>query len=319
LSLRLPNQGWPLAWCPLEERYIGAATAPVADSIVKPSVSIITPSFNRLEWLPLAVASVADQQNIEVEHIIQDSLSEGVEQVYESRIAGLANPSHHIRFCMEKDAGMYDAVNRGLAKASGEICAWLNCDEQYLPGTLRRISAVFAARPEIDIVFGDVLITDANGKALTYRRAILPSARHIRLSHLNTFSCATFFRRRFFTDGPPLNPEWKSIGDAIWIYDLLKKGVAMAIYPELLSVFTLTGANLSTDDPVSEKEKARWLAQPDAPSKTWRPFETALHRTRKLLARAYAKRSFDYEIYTLQSPTGRVRFAAQNIGGSWPG
>ena len=167
------------------------------------------------------------------------------------------------------------------------------------------------------MVFGDVLVTDRGGNALSYRRAIRPSANHIRLSHLNTFSCATFFRRRVLEQGHWLDPKWKSIGDALWIHGMLKAGLRVAICPYLLSVFTLTGSNLSTDDPVSELEKERWLAQADAPLSISRPWHIALHRVRKLFAGAYRKRTVEYEIYTLQSPARRIRFTANRVGGTW--
>lgn len=280
-------------------------------------ISIVTPSFQQLDWLQLAISSVADQEGFAVEHIVQDAGTEGVEAMFKEVVGSSVRPHYTPKLFVEKDAGMYDAVNRALAKASGEICGYLNCDEQYLPGTLGRISSFFASRPKIDIVFGDVLIADRAGNALTYRRAIRPSARHIRLSHLNTFSCATFFRRRVLEQGHWLDPKWRSIGDAIWIHRMLKAGLRVAIYPELLSVFTLTGTNLSTDDPVSEQEKERWLAEAGAPSPILRPWHVGLHRIRKLMAGAYRKRTFDYEIYTLQSPERRVRFRANNVGGTW--
>ncbi len=47
----------------------------------------------------------------------------------------------------EKDAGMYDAINKGLRKATGDICAYLNCDEQYLPEILRWVVDYFSVSP----------------------------------------------------------------------------------------------------------------------------------------------------------------------------
>ena len=280
-------------------------------------ISIITPSYGQLDWLRLAVASVADQKGVDLEHIIQDGGTPEAEDVLRSQFGGLIGDGKRLKLFVEKDAGMYDAVNRGLAKAQGEVCAYLNCDEQYLAGTLSQVSSFFAARPEIDIAFGDVLVTDRTGNAVSYRRAIRPSADHVRLSHLNTFSCATFFRRRVLEDGHWFDPKWRSIGDAIWVYGMLKAGVRVAVYPRLLSVFTLTGSNVSTADPVSEKEKQEWLAQNDAPSRVFRPWHIAMHRLQKLIAGAYRRQTFDYEIYTLESPAQRVRLTARKLGGRW--
>jgi hypothetical protein len=280
-------------------------------------ISVVTPSFRQLDWLRLAIASVSDQQTIDLEHIIQDGGSDGVDLLLAQTVNSLGSSHADAKLFVEKDAGMYDAINRGLRKARGEICAWLNCDEQYLPGALRIVSDFFERHPNIDILFGDVLLVDVRGNALSYRRAIPPSPDHIRLSHLNISSCATFFRRRVLEQGHWLDPSWKSIGDAIWMYGMLKAGLRAAVCPQLMSIFTLTGANLSTDDPVSEQEKERWLAQPDAPARFLRPWSIASHRIRKLLAGAYCKRTFDYDIYTLDSPSRRVRFTVEGVSGTW--
>ena len=88
---------------------------------------------------------------------------------------------------------------------------------------------------------------------------------------------------------------------------MLEAGVRMAVYPQLLSVFTLTGANVSTDNPISEQEKQKWLAEMGVSSspllRTW---HVARHRLRKLVAGAYRKRTFDYEIYTPSRPVAGV-------------
>jgi glycosyltransferase involved in cell wall biosynthesis len=271
--------------------------------------SIVTPSFQSSEWLKLCIASVADQHQ-DVEHIVQDSCSTDETAAWLPR-------DERVKAFVEKDQGMYDAINRGLAKTRGDVFAYLNCDEQYLPDTLRQVASLFAARPEIDILFGDVLVTDRAGNALTYRRVVRPSANHILLSHLNTFSCATFFRKRVLEQGHWLDPKWKSIGDAIWVHGILKAGLRVAIYPRLLSVFTLTGSNLSTDSPTSEQEKQRWLKEMGGSAPLVRQWHVGLHRVRKLIAGAYLKRTFDYHIYTLGSPLRRVRFTATNVGGAW--
>src|SRR4051794_32239348 len=115
-------------------------------------LSIITPSFRQLDWLRLAVASVADQSGVEAEHIIQDAGTEGIETLRASI------NTENIRLFVEKDAGMYEAVNRGLKKARGNICAYLNCDEQYLPGSLAKVANFFSTHPAVDVLFGDIIL-----------------------------------------------------------------------------------------------------------------------------------------------------------------
>src|ERR1700731_1356139 len=110
-------------------------------------ISIITPSFRASKWLKLCIASVADQKGVAFEHIVQDSCSDDGTQQW------LSNDPRVTAF-IEKDNGMYDAINRGLRRASGEICAYLNCDEQYLPGTLAKVAKFFDTHPKLDVLFG---------------------------------------------------------------------------------------------------------------------------------------------------------------------
>src|SRR5687768_3530985 len=91
--------------------------------------SIVTPSFRNSQWLKLCVASVADQE-VEQEHLIQDAGSD------DGTLDWLLSDSR-VRAFVEKDAGMYDALNRALSKTSGEYIGFLNCDEQYLPNALQ--------------------------------------------------------------------------------------------------------------------------------------------------------------------------------------
>src|SRR4029450_671286 len=97
--------------------------------------SIITPSFNPSPWLPLCIASVADQ-GVDVEHIVQDAGST------DGTLDWLTRDTRGSAF-IERDSGMYDGVNRGLRRAEGDILSYLNCDEQYLPGCLQTVESFF--------------------------------------------------------------------------------------------------------------------------------------------------------------------------------
>src|SRR5947209_573425 len=113
--------------------------------------SIITPSFQGRQWLPLCIASVADQQGVEVEHIVQDSCSDDGTQDWLPQ-------DKRVKAFIEKDAGMYDAVNRGYRRASGDILAYLNCDEQYLPGALKTVAEFFEANPKVEVALAGTIV-----------------------------------------------------------------------------------------------------------------------------------------------------------------
>ena len=115
-----------------------------------PRFSIVTPSFRNSDWLKLCIASVTDQ-GMTLEHIVQDAGSD------DGTLDWLTVDSR-VRAFVERDSGMYDAMNRGLRRAQGEILACLNCDEQYLPGTLKAVSDFFERHPDVEMVFGDFVV-----------------------------------------------------------------------------------------------------------------------------------------------------------------
>jgi glycosyltransferase involved in cell wall biosynthesis len=279
-------------------------------------ISIITPSYNQLDWLGLAQASVADQEGVQVEHIVQDAGTPGFREAVEARRA-VPHSDKHPRIYVEADEGMYDAINRGLQKARGEICAYLNCDEQYLPGALASVERFFADHPSMDVLFGDLVIVDQTGNPLSYRRTILPQRKHLRAAHLNTTTCATFFRRALWERGFHFDPQWKGIGDAVWVDQLLGSNIRMGLLPKPLAVFTLTGQNLGATK-MCALESARWRREVGTGSFYTRLLAVLSHRLRKALAGAYKRRSIKISVFTLASPKQRVEMQAANIGFGWP-
>src|ERR1700723_1967596 len=118
--------------------------------------SVITPSFRNSEWLKLCIASVADQSGVEFEHIVQDACSDDGTQDW------LLKDSR-VKAFIEKNSGMYDAVNRGYRRAPGDILCYLNCDEQYLPGALAGVKSFFEANPQVEVALAGSIVTDGEG------------------------------------------------------------------------------------------------------------------------------------------------------------
>jgi glycosyltransferase involved in cell wall biosynthesis len=212
---------------------------------------------------------------------------------------------------------MYDAINRGLRRARGEICSYLNCDEQLLPGALARVASFFDVNPNIDVLFGDAILIDRNGNPISYRRIVLPTPDHVRHVHLNTQSCSMFFRRSLLDRGFFFDPKWKVIGDQVWMEQLLLSNVRMATLSEPLAIFTFTGQNLGSTK-ASEEEAVLQRGRVSALTRLRKVAAIASHRFRKLFAGAYRFRKIEIEIYTLQSPTVRQRQHAAHVGFSWP-
>ena len=144
----------------------------------------------------------------------------------------------------EKDSGMYDAINRGWARATGDVLAWLNCDEQYLPGTLAKVAAHFRDHPETEVLFGDAVIVDDKGDYICSRQVLKPQLYHTWTCHLNTFSCSMFLRRGLLQErGFKLDAHWKDVGDAVLVSEFLKAKVRMSVIGAYLSTFVDSGEN----------------------------------------------------------------------------
>jgi glycosyltransferase involved in cell wall biosynthesis len=248
----------------------------------------------------LCIASIADQ-GAPHEHIIQDAGSD------DGTLQWLPHDPR-VKAFIEPDSGMYDAVNRGLRRARGEILAWLNCDEQYLPGALARVTKWFEAHPEMDVLFADVVMTAPDGRYLAHRKVQTPLKYHTWTCHLSTLSCAMFFRRRVVFDGGHwLEPGWRDSGDGEWMVRLLKAGVKMGAIRAFTSVFTQTGANMSAG--ANARREADLLHQ-SAPAwaRALKPWWIAGHRARRLLGGLYFQKPFAYALYTLDSPATRREF-----------
>ena len=261
--------------------------------------SIITPSYRSSNWLKLCIASVADQ-DVEHEHIVQDASSD------DGTLEWLPK-DRRVKAFVEKDQGMYDAINRGLRRATGDLLAYLNCDEQYLPGTLASVASYFDQHPHLEVVFGDVIMVDTQGDYLYHRKMQTPLKYHTWTCHLSTLSCATFFRRRIVTDyGLEFDPRWRDAGDGEWMVRLLQRGVSMAALGALISVFTITGAN-SSAGPNARVENRRLFQSAPLWARMSKPLFIVQHRLRRLFGGMYLQRPFSYDIFTAANPERRTR------------
>jgi glycosyltransferase involved in cell wall biosynthesis len=274
------------------------------------SFSIVTPSFRSSRWLKLCIASVADQ-GVVVEHIIQDAGSDDGTLDWLPR-------DKRVKAFVEKDQGMYDAINRGLRHSTGEILAYLNCDEQYLPGALVTAGKFFEEHPDVDVVFGDVVMVDAQGAYLYHRKMQTPLKYHTWTCHLSTLSCGTFFRRRILNDyGFEFNPVLRDVGDGEWMVRLLRRGLKMDVLGQFTSVFSQTGANMSAGPNALRENRALRESAP-AWAQLMRPLFIGQHRLRRLFGGMYSQKPFSYEIFTHSSLPQRQRYNVTSPNGRAP-
>jgi glycosyltransferase involved in cell wall biosynthesis len=224
-----------------------------------------------------------------------------------------------LKIFSEPDAGMYDAVNRGLARATGDLCAYLNSDDQYLPGTLATVAEFFEKNPSTEMLFGDAIIVAPDGRYLCTRMVTIPQAWHTQVHTLSIFTAATFFRRTLVTEkNIRFRPEWKIIGDAAWILDHLRANTRMALLRKPAATATETGENLI----LSQKTRAeshRFHSQAPPCAQALAPALILHHRLKRLLRGSYRPPAEPYAIYTQTSPTHRISFTPKNPTHRLPG
>ncbi len=132
---------------------------------MKPLVSIITPSYNQSHYLEDTIQSVLRQEYQNIEYLIVDGAStDGSQQIIQRYADKLE------WWVSEPDQGQADAINKGFRRASGEIIAWLNSDDLYLPGAVTQAVELFDRHPEADVVYGDAVTADGAGRLLNELR-----------------------------------------------------------------------------------------------------------------------------------------------------
>lgn len=284
---------------------------------VKPAISIVTPSYNMLPYLKRCAASIADQE-VAVEHVVMDGVStDGTAEWL------AASPS--IRGRSEKDNGMYHALNKAIGEASADIVGHLNCDEQYLPGTLKKVVTYFHDHPEVDFIAGDFLIVNPEGEFLAYRKAFQPRWPYFFSNYLYTTTCTLFYRRKIF-DRVQFDESYRSIADVIFLYQVMKAGFRGVHLPGYTATFTYSGVNLSLD-PISAREKKRFQTRLPLSFRLFRPIFFLAFFVEKVLHGCYREADvLWYAIYSeddlssrrefrVEHPGFRLRFVARRTGG----
>jgi glycosyltransferase involved in cell wall biosynthesis len=271
--------------------------------------SIITPSFNQSHWLKLCVASIADQQGVELEHIVQDACSTDGTQDW------LAKDSR-VKTIIEKDTGMYDAINRGWRKATGDIVAYLNCDEQYLPGALKAVEETFAQNPVADIVLADTVVADEKGQFVCCRKSLVPR-RLWMWTYMPSLTSSIFLRRRVLDDfNLYFDTRWKILGDAVWMREAMMLRLKMVVLRRYTSIFTETGENLWLKPAhVRERRLAASMTPTWVRWSRWALMQS--HRVRAVCHRLYWENPFTYSLYTLTSPDKRTDVFVPKPTGIW--
>jgi glycosyltransferase involved in cell wall biosynthesis len=161
-----------------------------------PRITVVTPSLNQGRFIERTIRSVLDQKYPDLEYFVVDGGST------DGTVDLLETYGSRIRWTSAKDRGQSDAVNKGLAQATGEVCSFLNADDLYEPGALLRVGEYFASHTEQVWLAGRCRIIDAEDREIrrlvtAYKNFWLRLGSYEVLTVLNYISQpAVFWRRR---------------------------------------------------------------------------------------------------------------------------
>jgi glycosyltransferase involved in cell wall biosynthesis len=159
-------------------------------------ITVITPSFNQAPFLERTLRSIhAQRGDFTMEHWVIDGGSA------DGTVALLQQWADRLQFVSEPDRGQSDALNKGLARATGDLIAWINSDDLLLPGALATVAAWFRAHPDASWAYGRCLVIDEHDRVIrrpiTWYKNLLGRRYSYELLLLENFVSqpSTFFTR----------------------------------------------------------------------------------------------------------------------------
>jgi hypothetical protein len=205
-----------------------------------PLVSIVTPSWNQGPFLEETIRSVLDQDYPRIEYIVIDGgstdSSAEILHAYADRLAF---------WISEPDGGQADAVNKGWSRSTGDILAFLNSDDCYFPGAIRRIVDAFRAHPEAGVVYGQAQWVTADGHPIRATNIHKHGQDALdRMCQGGIPQPAAFVRRTVVERVGPLDPSFHFALDGEFFLRAIGNYPSFSI-PDVIATMRLHGASKS--------------------------------------------------------------------------
>ena len=228
-----------------------------------PKVSIVMPSYNQGQFLEASIRSVLKQSYPNIEYIAVDGGSKddspAILQKYQQ---------HFAWWVSEKDKGHADALNKGFAHATGEILAWLNSDDIYLPNAVTEAVGILQEHPEVGMVYADADLIDNSGATVGQFAARQTDYRRLLRGSVHIPQATTFFRADLWRQVGPLDLSlFFSFDYDLWVK--LAKVSRLLYVPKRWAQFRIhdDGKTLVNDDRcypdmlrVLQREGGGWLS-----------------------------------------------------------
>jgi glycosyltransferase involved in cell wall biosynthesis len=266
--------------------------------VINPKVSIITVVFNGAQHIEQTIKSVISQDYSNIEYIIIDGGStDGTQEIikkYEQDIAF---------WISEKDTGIYNAMNKGWRKSTGDIIAILNADDYYLDNTISKVVKSFIDS-KAEVVYGNLTKLRGIGEK-TFFKEVYPNL-DIMEQTMGIFHPSTFVSRKIYDELGGYNEQYKLSSDYDFLLRAFKKSVQFNYLNESLSVFRIGG--ISNTDCNSYKEGYRILIENES---IYAP------QMKKAIYRCYFKRGYKKIINTLVNIFGLQKMLHKRLEKKW--
>jgi glycosyltransferase involved in cell wall biosynthesis len=191
-----------------------------------PLVSIITPSFNQAPFLEETIKSVLEQDYPHIEYIVMDGGStDGSVEIIKKYTSPSENFRHSIHaWVSEQDKGQTDAINKGFARAQGDILAWINSDDTYNPKAVGEAVLYLMEYPDAAMVYADCNFIDEQGHVIGKFASRQTDYRRLRQGYVHIPQQTMFFRAKYWKELGPLDASFYFAMD----YDLWVRIAARA-------------------------------------------------------------------------------------------
>lgn len=207
-------------------------------------LSIITPCLNQVSFVREAAESVLAQDYTPVEHIIVDGGSTDGTLDVVSEFEG-------IKLISELDRGVYDALNKGIKAAKGDVIGFLNADDLYVPGVFQEVMSYFQRYPHLNTVCGgaEIFGHSKNGEA---RKRIFQSPFYSSLSvrnicHGQPLLNARFFKKEVFDEVGFFDWRYRIGSDREFLIRMALKGIRSEHIPKCLYRYRSHPGSLTFD------------------------------------------------------------------------